>query len=114
MTLNVKVEEKAEKTILHLEGRLDAISAPTLDQKLMDLMRQKRKKILLDFSQVDYLSSAGMRLLLSFTKQLKHQEGRLTSYAMNEEVLEIIRMAGFDRILNIFSNEEDAFKSSSD
>ena len=110
MTLNFTLEEKEDNIIVHLDGRLDAISTPTLDHKLTDLIRQKRKKILLDFEHVDYLSSAGMRLLLSATKQLKNQEGRLISYAMNEDVLEIIRMAGFERILNISPNEDDASK----
>lgn len=110
MTLNFTLEEKEDNIIVHLDGRLDAISTPTLDHKLTDLMRQKRKKILLDFEHVDYLSSAGMRLLLSATKQLKNQEGRLISYAMSEDVLEIIRMAGFERILNISQNEDDASK----
>lgn len=110
MTLKFTLEEKQENVIVHLDGRLDAISTPSLDTKLTDLIRQKRKKILLDFSQVDYLSSAGMRLLLSATKQLKNQDGKLVSYAMSEDVLEIIRMAGFERILNIYSNEDEASK----
>ncbi len=110
MTLNFTLEEKEEKLIVHLDGRLDAISTPTLDHKLTELIRQKRKKILLDFAHVDYLSSAGMRLLLSATKQLKNREGKLASYSMSEDVLEIIRMAGFERILHIYSSEEEAFK----
>lgn len=110
MTLNVTVEEKPEKTVVHLDGRLDAISTPSLDQQLTDLVRKKRKKILLDFSHVDYLSSAGMRLLLSITKQMKNQEGALVSYSMNDDVMEIIRMAGFERILKIFPNEDEASK----
>lgn len=114
MTLNFTLEEKEDNVIVHLDGRLDAISTPTLDNKLMDLIRQKRKKILLDFGHVDYLSSAGMRLLLSATKQLKNQEGKLVSYAMSEDVLEIIRMAGFERILNICPNEDEASKGMSD
>ncbi len=113
MTLNFTMEEKEENIIVHLDGRLDAISTPTLDHKLTDLIRQKRKKILLDFDKVDYLSSAGMRLLLSATKQLKNQEGKLSSYGMSEDVLEIIRMAGFERILNIYSNEDEASKGMS-
>jgi anti-sigma B factor antagonist/stage II sporulation protein AA (anti-sigma F factor antagonist) len=109
MTLNVTVEEKEEKTIVHLDGRLDAISTPSLDKKLMELIREKRKKeILLDFSHVEYLSSAGMRLLLSVTKQLKNDHGKLCSYALSEDVMEIIRMAGFERILNIYVSERDA------
>ena len=109
MGLKVTVEEKEGEAIVHLDGRLDAISTPTLDKKLMELIREKRKKkIMLDFSHVDYLSSAGMRLMLSITKQLKNQEGKLSSYALSEDVMEIIRMAGFESLLNIFSSQEEA------
>ncbi len=110
MALKYTMEDKEGKLIVHLDGRLDAISTPTLDQKLTELIRQKKNKIMLDFSHVNYLSSAGMRLLLSITKQLKNQQGKLSSYAMSEDVLEIIRMAGFERILSIYPNEDEASK----
>lgn len=115
MGLNVTVEEKQGKAIVHLDGRLDAISTPSLDKKLMELIREKRQKeILLDFSHVEYLSSAGMRLMLSVTKQLKNDQGKLSAYSLSEDVMEIIRMAGFERVLNLFPNEEDACSNEED
>ena len=67
-------------------------------------------QLLLDFTDVDYLSSAGMRLLLSATKKLKAREGVLLLSGVGEEVMEIIKMAGFEKILAIFSSEKEALE----
>lgn len=109
--ITVDVEGEGDITILRLEGRLDASSSPALESKLNDQIGQNHLKILMDFSRVDYLSSAGMRLLLSTTKKLKAKEGKLVLVSINDEVMEIIKMAGFERILQIFNTEKEAFDS---
>ncbi len=109
--ITFEVEDKGDITILRLEGRLDASSSPELESKLNEQIGQNRLKILVDFSRLDYLSSAGMRLLLSTTKKLKAKEGKLMLVSINDEVMEIIKMAGFERILQIFNTEKEAFDS---
>lgn len=107
--LKIVIEETGEKRIMRIEGRIDATSAPILEQKISALMDEGHKRFLLDFSKVDYLSSAGMRVLLSATKKLKVKEGELALCSMHEEVMEIIKMAGFERILSIYRTEKEAF-----
>ncbi len=108
--MDIESEDRSGIAILRLEGRLDASTSPVLDKKLQPFLSLKKKKVLLDFARVDYLSSAGMRLLLSATKKMKASDGELLLCSMSEDVMEIIRMAGFERILNIFSSEEDALR----
>ena len=69
-------EYQGSALIVKITGRLDAISAPQVDKKVSGLIDMENKYILMDFSGVDYLSSAGMRLLLSATKRLKSQNGK--------------------------------------
>ena len=107
INLNVVEEVKDDRVVLRLEGRLDASSSPVLEGKLQELIGNKFK-ILVDFSKVDYLSSAGMRLLLASTKKIKSTKGKLIFFSINDEVMEIIKMAGFERILNICINEQEA------
>jgi anti-sigma B factor antagonist/stage II sporulation protein AA (anti-sigma F factor antagonist) len=64
--------------------------------------------IYLDFLRIEYLSSAGMRLLLSIAKKLKTKKGSLVLFSIGEEVMEIIKLAGFEKILLIFETEQDA------
>lgn len=110
--LEVVLEELEGKAILRISGRLDAASTPVLEKKMNQLLGDERNILLLDFAQVEYLSSAGMRLLLSFTKKLKEKQGFLVIFSIGEESMEIIKMAGFEHILNICSTEQQALQFS--
>ncbi len=109
--LNVKVEEKAGKKVVHLEGRLDATSTPQLEDQLGGLIGKGEKHIVVDFARVEYLSSAGMRLMLSNTKRLKSEQGSLGFCGISDDVMEIIKMAGFEKILSIYASEQEALEA---
>jgi len=105
-----KVEQEGDVYIVLIQGRIDATTTPTVEKKLAKLY-DVVEKLAIDFSEVDYLSSAGMRLLLALSKRMSAKGGKIAFYGMTDEVLEIIRMAGFERILNIFSKKSEALKS---
>ncbi|HEY4254921.1 MAG TPA: STAS domain-containing protein [Chlamydiales bacterium] len=106
--LRIVLEEIDRKLVLRLEGRVDGATAPILERKLVHLLEENHLQLLLDFTQVDYLSSAGMRVLLSTTKKLKAKKGHLILFSLTEEVAEIVRLAGFDKILHLCSSEKEA------
>lgn len=108
MGLNIQEQEMSGVKVLRLEGRVDAISSVSLEKKLNDLIGHQHVRVTLDFTKVDYLSSAGMRLLLSMTKKFKHHNGVLALFAVHDDVMEIIRMAGFEKILYIYPLEKEA------
>ncbi len=108
--LQIEIEEDRGALMVRLEGRLDAASAPVLERKLLEQIEKGKTKLVLDFAKVDYLSSAGMRLLLSTTKKLKGNSGGLHLCSVGEEVMEIIKMAGFERIIHIFPTEQEALQ----
>ena len=105
--LDVHIEEQEGKQVLHIGGRLDAANAPKLQVKLNELIKQGHEEIVLNFTKIEYLSSAGVRLLLSMTKKLS-QSGGFKLCALHEDVMEIIKMAGFERILDIYPTEKEA------
>jgi len=109
--LHIDIEKIEDNIILRLEGRIDAATAPILEKKINSLVKEKAT-ILLDFGGVDYLSSAGMRLLLSETKKLKTSHGLLILFSVQDDVMEILKVAGFDRILNLCGTEEEALRFS--
>ena len=110
ISLHIDLEEIEHKIILRLDGRLDAATTPLLERKINSLIEERHYHLLLDFLHVDYLSSAGMRLLLAFSKKLKSKKGALVLFSINEEVMEIVKLAGFDKILLIFESEQDAIQ----
>ena len=108
--LNIDMDQIEGKIILRLDGRLDTNTSPVLEKKINSLVSDNHPNIILDFSKIDYLSSAGMRLLLSETKKLKAKKGNLVIFSLHDDVMEIIKMAGFERIINIAGREADALK----
>ena len=85
-----------------LPSRLDAVSAPEVEEKLIRLItRDKPEQLVCDFSDTDYVSSAGLRVMLVVTKQMKKAGGGFLLRGMQEPVYDIFKMAGFHTVLNI-------------
>lgn len=108
--LEIRLEEIDQKIVLRLQGRIDAATAPALEKRLSTLMQEGRFKLLLDFSSVDYLSSAGMRVLLASLKKVKVQQGVFALFSLTEDVQDVMHLAGFDQIVPIFANEKEALQ----
>ena len=97
--LNItKTIENGQGT-LTLEGRLDTMSAPELEQVMRDTL-PGLAALELDFTKLDYISSAGLRVLLSAQKQMNKQ-GSMTLRNVNDTILEIFEVTGFTDILTI-------------
>jgi anti-sigma B factor antagonist/stage II sporulation protein AA (anti-sigma F factor antagonist) len=105
---NVKEEQRGDLIILRLKGRLDAISSPGIEKQVFENINNGWHNMLFDFSEVDYLSSAGMRMLLSTTRKLKTLSGKLIVSNVNVNVMDVLKMSGFDHVLEIAQNEEEA------
>jgi len=108
--VDITVEEEGDVHIATIDGRIDASTTPVIEKKLAGLL-EASKKVLIDFSKVDYLSSAGLRLLLSSTKKMQAKEGKIGFFGMTDDVMEIIQMAGFERILQIFGTKKEALQA---
>ena len=110
MGLQIDLDEIDELLILRLEGRLDAATSSILDRKVQTLIDEGRLKVALDFSDLDYLSSAGMRVLLSESRKLQAKKGTFLLFSLSSEIEEVLKMAGFDRVLLIFPTEKEALQ----
>lgn len=108
--VNVKEEVKGDILVLRMSGRLDAISSPVAERKVFDYINSGKHSLLLDFSGVDYLSSAGMRMLLSITKKLKALSGKLVLCSITTNVMDVLKMSGFDHVLELAKTEDDALR----
>lgn len=106
----VRQERKGGVLILRISGRLDALSSEETERAVTKLITNGEHLILFDFTGVDYLSSAGMRMLLSAYKKLKSVSGKMAVCSVGDGVMDILKMSGFDEILNVYSKEEDALK----
>lgn len=95
------VEIKNENSItLDVAGRIDAMSSPELQNKIL-LCLQKMSILEVNFEKVEYISSAGLRVLLLGHKTAASKGGKMTILNVNSIVGEILRTTGFDKFLNI-------------
>jgi anti-anti-sigma factor len=108
--MNVIEEIRNDIIILKLEGRLDATTSSQIESKVASITESGKNKVIFNLQNMDYLSSAGMRVLLSVSKKFKSLNGKFIVCCLNDEVLEIIKMAGFNQILHIVSSEDKALQ----
>ena len=96
------IEQKKNGTTVELavEGRLDTMTAPQMEATLKQVM-DDAEEVLIRFDKLDYLSSAGLRVLLSAHKVMTKKGGKLTISGVNDTVKEVFDVTGFSDILNI-------------
>ena len=97
-----------QANIYKLNGRLDSNTSPALEKKLADAMQSGATRMVIDFENLDYISSAGLRIILKTTKDLKKSEGNIVLCAMQDYVKEVFEIAGFDTFLPIVPTMDEA------
>ena len=97
--MNVEVKRKSEEVVIEIEGRLDTTTAPLLDKTINDNI-EGVKALILDMKELKYISSAGLRVLLSAQKKMQ-KIGTMKVINVCEEIMEIFDMTGFTDILSI-------------
>lgn len=92
--IEIKVETLEQVSVVKLVGEIDATSAAVVQQKVLPLSLPGCK-IILDLSQVAYMSSAGLRMLLSVYRQISSNQGRIVLVGLSEELQDTMSMTGF-------------------
>ncbi|WP_461833076.1 STAS domain-containing protein [Desulfothermus sp.] len=109
MDINVTREE-GEKIIIMVKGKINAVTAPEFEKQILSYITNGKIKIILEFSQVDYISSAGLRSILIITKTLMGQGGKLVLSSLKKDVKEIFEISGFTNFIPITESLEEAEK----
>jgi anti-anti-sigma factor len=91
--------------------RLDSATAPDFETQLLGRIEAGASAVLLDFSAVDYISSAGLRVILLAGKRLKTVGGRLALCGLSEECLEAFRISGFDTLFVLHASVDEGLKA---
>jgi anti-sigma B factor antagonist len=106
--MDISTRDSGVIKIVDLNGNLDTNTAPDTESHLNSLMQEGNTKILINLENLDYISSAGLRVFLATAKQLKGSSGELRLCNLNETVQEIFDMSGFSTILSVSPQESDA------
>lgn len=94
-----------------LRGKLDGGTANLLEQKLMAAIEAGSRLLLLNCAELDYVSSAGLRVLLMAAKKLKVGNGRIVLSSLKPHILEVFDIAGFSTIFPIHDSDEAALRT---
>ena len=102
--MEIKNSDQNGTRLIQIIGKLDTNTAQEADKTINQLIDDGNHKLKIDFSELLYISSAGLRIMLSVSKKLKQLSGNLTLCGMNETVKEVFEISGFTMIFNIEDN----------
>lgn len=94
MTLALSTEIRDAVAVVRLAGRLDSTASPELERLLLDTLERGTARLVIDFSAADYISSAGLRVLLVVLRRLDLRRGRLVLSALTPPVHQVFDLAG--------------------
>lgn len=105
MTITINSYNVAE--LVTVSGRIDSNTAPQLDKALQDLLEGGKHKIVLELSGVEYMSSAGLRALVS----AKKSKGDVRLSTVSDRVLEVLELSGLDNMFEMYPDSTAAIGS---
>lgn len=106
--MEITTRTQDDVTIVALAGSLDSITSPEAQKTLDAILAGGGRKIAVDFTALDYISSAGLRVLLGAAKKLSSTGGALRTFGLNDTVREVFDISGFSKILAVFAGEAEA------
>ena len=99
--MEVKILEQNEEKVVVIEGRVDTVTAPDLEMKVSPIWAISAIKLVFDCEKLEYLSSSGLRIILTAHKQVTAKGGTFILRNLTREVRSVIDLTGFSRILTI-------------
>jgi len=97
--MNTKIEELEDKFLVTLEGELDTAAAVEVENKLQPLYTTNGKNVEIDCSQLEYIASSGLRILISILKGAKNGGSQVILKGMNDDIKDVFKLTGF---INLF------------
>jgi anti-anti-sigma factor len=109
----MEIDHRVENGILIIviSGRLDAAAAAIAEGEINKALEGEQNRLLFDLSALEYLSSGGLRVILSAAKEIRKREGKVALAALTQYVYEIFEVSGFSAMLPIKDSVEEGLKA---
>lgn len=108
--MKIEATKQGNAVVMSLKGRLDAAASAEFETALSDWISKGSSDFLLNFSDLEYISSAGLRSILATSKKLKEKKGKLILSGLRGPVEEVFKISGFMSIFGVFDTVEAALK----
>jgi len=109
--MEMKQREENGVAIIYPIGNLDFNHATTFQEDLTKIVEGGAHKVLIDFVELSFISSAGLRVLIVISKLLQQKNGTLALSSMNEQIQEVFSISGFHKLFSIYQTEAEALAS---
>jgi anti-sigma B factor antagonist len=107
---STSIKENGDVSIINLKGFLDAHTAPTLENNFTQLINSNKFKIVVNFKDLSYISSAGLGVFMAYIESIRDNRGDIKLTNMSDKVFNIFDLLGFPLLYEIYKNEEEAIK----
>lgn len=94
--------------LIHLKGRFDTLAAKEFEQKMMSTINEQVNTIVVDCSDVDYVSSSTLRVFLFALKTIRQRNGKIILTDLQDHIREVFDISGFLNLFEVFSTREEA------
>ena len=108
--MNTVEEILNDVLVISLEGRLDSNTSPQFEQEIFKRLDEVAPRLVIDFTRLEYISSAGLRVILMVAKKIKADNGSFGLCCLSETVREVFQISGFLSILSTFDSRDEAVK----
>jgi stage II sporulation protein AA (anti-sigma F factor antagonist) len=106
--MNVSVEKQGDIAVVAVAGQINSANAAEIESRLLEQVEQGEQRCVLDLGQLDYISSAGLRVVLLMAKKLKQNQGSLVLCNLQPHVREVFDISGFLAILTVTETRDQA------
>ncbi len=107
---STSIKERGEVSIINLKGFLDAHTAPTLENNFTQLINDNKYKIVVNFEDLAYISSAGLGVFMAYIESIRENKGDIKLTNMSDKVFNIFDLLGFPLLYEIYKSEDEAIK----
>src|SRR5215475_13305989 len=109
--MEITERRTADIVTLSLSGRLDTTTAKAFEEKILAEIESGARRFVIDLAQLDYISSAGLRVFIFAGKRLNSTNGKMVLCSLNAPVREVFDIAGFLSIFSIHGSRDEAIKN---
>lgn len=106
--IDISTKNEEDFLIIELDGEVDASSSIHLDKAISQAIKQNFKKILVDCNKLNYISSAGLGVFMSYIQDFKSQNINLILFGLSDKVGNVFEILGLDQLLQISKDLEEA------
>lgn len=109
--MNITVQRKNKTVVIEVEGQVDGVNSRELYSAIQAALKHHDKIVILDLKKLQYISSAGLRVILLIARTLQSRKTQLAACSLTGEIQKIFAISGFNQLLTVYDTREQALKA---